>query len=205
MSHESIGAARDHYVSTVLLNANYRREKLVGSHGPRDQGGGQHSDGDGRKKRPRRNAVRPMKPGIQARGNPGGDRTQKNDDADDRLIPTLACPDVGTLGKQLSLTPQQNHRRDAGGEVESQENPRVRPIQAPRRSEETHRRYDEAEDYRAKPPRYRNVHRLTQHNSNTFRTAMRFLAKDAVCGRASTAQVTSGGRTHPRRLLVELG
>src|SRR6516162_9804328 len=127
MSHESIRTTCDHYVSTVFLNANYRREKLIGSHGPRDQGGGQHVDGEGRKERPRWNALRPMKPGIQARGNPGGDRTQKNDDADDRLIPTLACSDVGTLGKHLILTPQQNHRRDAGGEVESQENPSVRP------------------------------------------------------------------------------
>jgi hypothetical protein len=29
--------------------------------------------------------------------------------------------------------------------------------------------------------------------------------KDGVTGCASTAQITSGGRTHPRRLLVELG
>jgi PAS domain S-box-containing protein len=41
--------------------------------------------------------------------------------------------------------------------------------------------------------------------------AQRFLAsivetsEDGIIGCASTAQITSGGRTHPRRLLVELG
>ena len=30
-------------------------------------------------------------------------------------------------------------------------------------------------------------------------------SENAILGCASTAQVTSGGRTHPRRLLVELG
>ena len=105
-----------------------------------------------------------MKPGIQARRNPGGRGSQQNHNGDDGLVPALAGLDVATLGEQLGIAPQKSHGRNARGEVESHEHPRIRPIQASGRSEKTYRRDRDAEEDRDEPSQNRSVHHLAQEH-----------------------------------------